>query len=465
METVDFPGLPPLAAVSTYAHSAEVGYTVAEDVDRLIRYAWLEKQAMGLGLAWMNPTPEWEMKEALSLHLYLDTQHAAWIRERVSEMRNPAPRMDVSPSPTLQAFLDELLTAQDTLEKIVGLYGVFKPALVAAYRRHFSHAHPLVDHPTRRMLRMILSDEDEIMAWGQAAVAAVVATPEARTRAEAWSSHLLAYLRAAGGIMGDEAGPETLPPSRVTKAFQPDFFPRRDERFESQWNFVFPPHEVARMDGVPADEKTLALMCKRALEMDVPEVMARMMLEAKNQPWEYYMQMSRQLWDEARHAMMGTVYLKAHGVDWKKIPLHPGFSLRLNQHLSAIEAHAVLYAIEQSLMPATTGKRYEWTTAGESHDELAQFFQDYDWADEVLHVRIGRECLLMSLKLSQDEAVKLGQRCATESEAALQNYAARGAQTNWWPDFVRQVLGKESAVVRYTLGTADPVYRSAAASS
>ena len=194
-------------------------------------------------------------------------------------------------------------------------------------------------------------------------------------------------------------------------------------------------------------------------------VMARMMLEAQNQPWGYFMQMSRQLWDEARHAMMGTVYLEAHGVDWKKIPLHPGFALRLNQHLSAIEAHAVLYAIEQSLMPATTGKRYEWTTAGESHDELAQFFQDYDWADEVLHVRIGRECLLMSLKLSQDEAVKLGQRCATESEAALQNYAARGAQTNWWPDFVRQVLGKESAVVRYTLGTADPVYRSAAASS
>jgi hypothetical protein len=215
------------------------------------------------------------------------------------------------------------------------------------------------------------------------------------------------------------------------------------------------------MDGVPADEKTLALMCKRALEMDVPEVMARMMLEAKNQPWEYYLQMSRQLWDEARHAMMGAVYLETHGVDWRKIPLHPGFALRLNQHLSAVEAHAVLYAIEQSLMPATTGKRYEWATAGQSHDALAQFFQDYDWADEVLHVRIGRECLLLSLKLSQDEAVKLGQRCATESEAALQNYEARGPQINWWPDFVRQVLGKESAVVTYTLGTADPVYRRA----
>ena len=461
MDSVDLSGLPRLAGIGSYAQCAQLGYTVTQDVDRLIRYGWLEKQAMELGLAWLNPTPEWEVKEALSLHLYLDAQHAGWIRERVSEMRNPAPRMDVSPSPELKAFIDELLTAQDTLEKIVGLYGVLKPALLAAYRLHFSQAQPLVDHPTRRMLRMIIADEEETMEWGQAAAVAVCAPSGAKARAEAWSAHLQAYLRAAGGIMGDEPGPGNLPPSRVTEAFQPDFFPRRDERFESQWNFVFPPHEVARMDGVPADEKTLALMCKRALDMDVPEVMARMMLEAKSQPWDYYMQMSRQLWDEARHAMMGTVYLEAHGVDWRKIPIHAGFSLRLNQHLNAVEAHAVLYAIEQSLMPATTGKRYEWATAGESHDALAQFFQDYDWADEVLHVRIGRECLLMSLKLSQEEAVKLGQRCATASEAALQNYEARGTQINWWPDFVRQVLGKESAVLTYTLGTADPVYRSA----
>ena len=461
MDTADISSFPRLAGISTYENCALLGYTVAQDVERLIRYAWLEKQAMEMGLAWLNPTPEWEVKEALSLHLYMDAEHVGWVRERVSEMRNPAPRMDVSPSADLKTFIDELLTAQDTLEKMVGLYGVLKPALLAAYRQHFSHAHPLADHATRRMLKMIMADEEEILEWGEAAVEAVSARPEAKARADAWSAHFRDYLQAAGGIMGDESRPEKLPPSRVTKAFRPDFFPRRDERFVNQWNFVFPPHEVARMDGVPADEKTLALMCKRALEMDVPEVLARLMLEADNQPWDYYIQMSRQLWDEARHAMMGTVLLDAHGVNWREIPLHPGFSLRLNQHLSAFEAHAVLFAIEQSLMPAKTGKRYEWVTAGETQDELAKLFQDYDWADEVLHVRIGREWLLIVMKLSRDEAVKLGQRCATESEAALKNYEDRGRQFNWWPDFVRQVLGKESAVSHYSLGTADPVYRGA----
>jgi hypothetical protein len=127
--------------------------------------------------------------------------------------------------------------------------------------------------------------------------------------------------------------------------------------------------------------------------------------------------------------------------------------------MSAAEAHAVLYTIEQSLMPATTGKRYEWETASQTQDALATLFQDFDWADEVLHVRIGRQWLLATLKMTRDEAIQLGQEQATQSESALLAYEERGEQVNWWPDFVRRVLGHESAMTAYTLGTADPVYR------
>jgi hypothetical protein len=459
MVTSDSPQLPTLAGLCSYEQAAQMGYSVEQDVARFVRYAWLEKQAMEIALAWLNPTPEWEMKEALSLHLYLDAEHVSALRTRVSEMRNPPPRMDVCPSPALQAFVDELLTAADTLEKVVGLYGVLKPALIAAYREHIEQAHPLVDHPTRRMLRHILLDEDEIMRWGEAAIAALTASPEETARAKRWSAHLNAYLQAAGGVMGNGDTTVDVPSSRVTAPFAPDFFPARDERFFNQWNFVFPPHEVARTEGVPAEEKTLALMCKRALEMDVPEAMARMIWEAQDQPWRYYLDMSRQLWDEARHAMMGTVYLTHRRIAWREIPLHPGFSIRLNQHMSAAEAHAVLYTIEQSLMPATTGKRYEWETAAQTQDELATLFQDFDWADEALHVRIGRQWLLATLKMTRDEAIQLGQEQATRSESALHAYEARGEQVNWWPAFVRRVLGHESAMTAYTLGTADPVYR------
>jgi hypothetical protein len=50
----------------------------------------------------------------------------------------------------------------------------------------------------------------------------------------------------------------------------------------------------------------------------------------------------------------------------------------------------VLYFIEQGLMPKT-GKRFEWEVGLASQNPLSALFQDYDWADEVLHARVGRD--------------------------------------------------------------------------
>ncbi len=452
--------IPPLAGVANYADAARLGLGIDETVTRLVRYAWLAKRSMEIALYWLNPTPEWEVKEALSLHAYLAADHARQFRERVSEMRNPPPNMNVSPDSRLDRFIDEVLASTSTLDKLTALYGVLKPALLAAYREHYEAANPLVDYPTRRILRMLIIEEEDAVAWGQQALAAVADSPEAQAQSTAWRAHLNTYLAAAGGVTGEAEFTGKLPAPKAQPPFTPDYFPRRDERFAGQWNFVFPPHEVARTDGVPADEKVLALMCKRTLEMDVPEAMARMIAEASGQPWGFYVDMCRQLWDEARHAMMGSVYFEAHGIDWKReIPLHPGFAIRLNQHLSPIEAHAVLYAIEQSLMPATTGKKYEWVTADEAGDPLAKLFQDFDWADEVLHVNIGREWGLATAGMNRETFQALGHQKAVESEAALAQYTDRAPQVNWWPDFVQRVLGKPSAVASETFGTSDPVYK------
>ena len=160
--------------------------------------------------------------------------------------------------------------------------------------------------------------------------------------------------------------------------------------------------------------------------------------------------------------MMGSVYFEKHGIDWKgQIPLHAGSSIRLNMHMSPLEAHAVLYTIEQSLLPAKTGKRYEWAPAGEAQDELATLYQDYDWADEVLHTHIGRRWLVSQLDMSRNEVIELGQRKAIETEEVLSEYTDESKQVNWWPEFVRQVLGRESKMDMNKVTTGDPVYRAA----
>jgi len=451
-----YDSIPALAGLATSADAARVGWPVNENVRRLLRLHWTERRLMSIMVAHLTAEPVWEVKCALALHQWQCAEHVDALRGRIAEMRSPVPPLDVAPDDAapLDAWLEELLRSDGTDELLAGIYGVALPALAAAYREHFGGSNPLVDQPTRRVVRGALADTEDAMAWGAAALAAVERRAEAtRQRMDAWRRHLDAYLAAAGGIAGrDPSAPNRervaapLPAPRATRPFTPDFHPRRDERFQGRYNFEFPPHVVYNMPGAPADERNLALLCKRTLEMDVPEMMASFMSERAGEPWEFYRDYSRQLWDEARHAMMGTVALEARGVDWRReLPLNVSFALRLNLHATPVERQIMLFAIEQSLMPGETGKRYEHETAVAAGDALSAHFHDYDWADEVLHAQIGRRALQRD-GISAREARERAQAVHDKTWSALAQYAHLEAQHDWWPAFVRRVLGHDSVL-------------------
>jgi hypothetical protein len=430
-------GIPPLGGIASYDEARRPGLSVEQVVTLLKRYAYVERRLMEIAIAHICPVPEWEVKCALSLHCWLDAEHATVFRERVAEMREPPLHLDAVPDEKLGAFLDEALHAQDTVELLVGLYRVIKPALVTAYRRHLAETNPLADQPTCRQLRLLLAEEGEMIAWGEAALAALADQESVAERAFAWRSHLQAYLSAAGGIWGDEdAGDGPLPAARANAPFTVDLIPRRDERFGDIFNFGSFVDVVAYDATRPAHERTLALMFKRLREMDVPEWMATIIAQTADKPWPYYVEMARQLWDEARHAMMGEVGFESVGVDWTALPVPIANSYAINTRLTPLERHVVLYDIEQRLMRREGGKRYEWETAAALGDSLMTNFQDYDWADEVLHTQIGRRWLIP--ELGDRDAVT---RCAEGARAKLQEAYAdepqlrQDTKVNWWPAF------------------------------
>jgi hypothetical protein len=47
--------------------------------------------------------------------------------------------------------------------------------------------------------------------------------------------------------------------------------------------------------------------------------------------------------------------------------------------------------------------------------------------------------------ISQSEAMDRAQEIHERTWSELDNYKSRDPQTDWWPEFVREVLGKESA--------------------
>jgi hypothetical protein len=209
--------------------------------------------------------------------------------------------------------------------------------------------------------------------------------------------------------------------------------PKRDARFVDPYNRGVNAEAFLYNEHMPADAKVLMMFFKRLRELDVPEMMASIIAETPGKPWGYYREMSRQLWDEARHAMMGEVGFTSLGIDWTTIPISWTWSLNLNTQLKPIERHAVLYFIEQGLMPKT-GKRYEWEVGVASGNKLAALFQDYDWADEVLHSAIGRTWYVKQFENPKD-AIAYGDECWNRIASDYQSILDRGLSQheNWWP--------------------------------
>jgi hypothetical protein len=132
--------------------------------------------------------------------------------------------------------------------------------------------------------------------------------------------------------------------------------------------------------------------------------------------------------------MMGEVGFASVGVDWpRQVMVNFTWSLGLNTQLTPKERHAVLYFIEQGLMPKT-GKRHEWEVGVSSKNALAATFQDFDWADEVLHARVGRDWYVSDMP-SAHEAVAYGDRCWSKVLLGWSHWRDAGLtqHRNWWP--------------------------------
>jgi len=208
-----------------------------------------------------------------------------------------------------------------------------------------------------------------------------------------------------------------------------------DHRALVVFRYVLEPDVIAHSLPRPADERAFALAYKRLREMDVPEWMGPILSSAAERPWEYHTDLSRQLWDETRHAMMGEIVLNSHGVPHFAFPVPMNGVEALNLEFEPREAHLLLWDIEQSLMPSDTGKRFEFEVVREHGDPLISTFQDYDWADEVVHVKIGRRWIVSEY----GEMAKAREAAAAawdRWEEVMTELEARSDQREWWPAFV-----------------------------
>ena len=424
--------LPPLAGLCTFDEAQRPGLPVEECVHRLKRYHYSLKRLHQVFNNRIPSEPVYELKMTFSLHAYYCAEHVAALRQRVSEMREPPLGLESVPDNHLEILFDEILAAPTTVELLLGVYEMALPSLQNDLQQHLADTNPLADHPSVRVIRFALLEIGEMLALGQATIDGLVDEKQ-RAQSQSWLDLLnqcLTNTEAAG-----EPAQQTIKRQHSAIPYQYDGVPRRDDRFPDPYNMGVNAESFLYDEQYPPEAKTLIMFYKRLREIDVPEMMSSIIAETTGKPWGYYRDMSRQLWDEARHAMMGEVGFVNLGIDWPKtVMVNFNWSHALNTQLTPMERHAVLYFIEQGLMPRT-GKRFEWEVALDSSNPLSALFQDYDWADEVLHARIGRNWYLPEFD-NPKAAIDYGDDCWSRVLMDWNQYRkdSKTEHRNWWPD-------------------------------
>jgi hypothetical protein len=431
--------LPPLAGVCSFEEAQRTTLDVEECVAWQKRHHYLFLRLHEIFTARITAEPRYELKTAFSHHAWLCAEHVTALRNRIGEMREPPLGLELVPHPALQLAADEVLAAPSARELCLGLYGVLLPALAESLRDYLATTNLLADAPSVRVTRFALLEVEEMLTFGRAALAALLSADDRATLAP-WRDLIVRAVKSAGGLSGRQPVEcdAALAPQFSATPFRYDPVPRRDARFQDSYNAGVNPEAFLYDEQFAPRDKTLMMLYKRLREIDVPEMMASILAETKGKPWDYYRDMSRQLWDEARHALMGEVGFHALGIDWSRIPINFTWSLNLNTQLTAQERHAVLFFIEQGLMPRT-GKRYEWEVGQASGLPLSAVFQDFDWADEVLHAQLGREWYVKDFG-DLKPALDYGDRCWSKVLSHWHDYRRRGLteHRNWWPELYRE---------------------------
>ena len=383
----------------------ELGLSVEECSRQIHRFSYVEERLMFLQAAHIVTTPQRDLKGLLSRLQYEDGIHSDLLKTRLTELRVSKSKSQSVPDARLTVVLDEAMFSEGGVELLAALAKVFKPALLQAYRNYVSHTNGLADYESVRLIRTIVAEEEQTLRLLQAAYRDLVNTTEKEERAQSWADTLRGMLQAAGGIAGDvETGTGSIQAVRSRNPFKVSRRPKRDDTFDHVWDII-------HVDNRRLPERLAQMIATRLGEITIAEALAIVLLEVEEQPWSFYLAISRHMWDEMRHSLFGEAAAEHVYGDRSLIPLRD-FEIEYLFEMTPLELYAMLgIGVEAALMKYPPGKRAEYEFCRDvARHPLMTTFQDFDWADEVEHVQISRRQLKEWFSGDSDELAALAEK-------------------------------------------------------
>jgi hypothetical protein len=188
------------------AHPLAGTFSVESSARRVRHYRYAEERMMRTLGGWMALTPELPVKVLFGRHVWDCAQHADLWGRRLPELRAPAQQSEPA-NDRFVRFMDQLDAREavgESLERVVGVYRVLKPHLLATYRAHLASANQVYEPPTRRILERCIAEEERHIVAGAVVLERLLADTPRRQRAAAWEGALCEALAEAGGVAGDD---------------------------------------------------------------------------------------------------------------------------------------------------------------------------------------------------------------------------------------------------------------------
>ncbi|MFC0332281.1 hypothetical protein ACFOLF_16350 [Paenibacillus sepulcri] len=365
-------------------------YSVERNAAVLQRYRYLHEGLLRAAAGQLPGREDWNLRMCMCKHLYEDAEAADLLRRRIPELRTSSAVLSKEPDPRLTLLMEELVQARTDLEWASAVYEVIKPAMLEAFRFHLDNTQQIVDQPTIRLLRQAAADLEAQLEWAAALLADLRAQAEQEGEEREFCGVLRTMLLAAGGVAGDLPRSADVP--RRWRSGTPYAIPgksRRDPRRMGPTTLV-----RTGVENPPADPVLNELVIKmrvRQEEMTACDLIAGVLYTQSSMPWSFYYDLARHIWDEARHAMFGQAALEEDGYEWMTRPQYTSdYDINAEKIPAAKYAWLSIGIEEGAMISLGKKKEYEWCRDEAKHPLMTQF-QDYDWADEIVHANLGRK--------------------------------------------------------------------------
>jgi|GEM_PF-309080 len=353
---------------------------IPDHVDRLTRLISLQFGLVRLLAGWVPNCPSYALKTELPRLLYEDMRHLVRLHERFNQL--PGSANAIEPSAELKEFLTRLGQADDHHCFLSAFYLDVKRALVIAVEDYVGACDPLYDAPTIYELRGILPELRQQIDWANQTLLESRLDLATGKRVAEWRRYIRSLLASIGGVLGE--GPKEDGPLAVSPAVAP--LQPAPEHFLGDPQMQLIDHFPLDTEEAPVHLTLREIIYHNATEWAAIDHLCVLFFAARAMPLEFYLDLARHTWDEARHSQMGMRRLREMGFDplrdfkWPYFPTRTGNFVEWFGSLTMVAEACSFTRKHGSIEPFY---RFE--------DPLSAQQSEVDCLDERLHVTFGRK--------------------------------------------------------------------------